>query len=92
MLPLQGVLGVEGQLNSRASPFADECLPFRQGADFLFLRMLRMENDSRGRRWPIRRLAFPAVVDNLLCGSLLTGLKVVSGSLFGAMSFCVSNL
>ena len=42
MLPLLGVLGFEGQLNSRASPFADECLPFRQGADFLFLRMLRM--------------------------------------------------
>jgi len=42
MLPFQGVLGFEGPLNSRASPFADECLPFRQGADFLFLRMLRM--------------------------------------------------
>ena len=92
MLPFQAVLGFEGQLNSRASPFADECLPFRQGDDFLFLRMLRMGNDCWGRSWPIRRLAFPAVVHDLLCGALLTGLKVVSGSLFCALSFCVSNL
>jgi len=34
-----------GGLYSRASPFADECLPFRQRDVFLFLRMLRMGND-----------------------------------------------
>ena len=43
---------------------------------FIFLRMLRMGNDWRGRRWPIRRLAFPAVVDDLLCGCIFTALKV----------------
>jgi len=35
--PLDGI----GGLYSRASPFADELLPFRQGDDFL--RMLRMK-------------------------------------------------